>query len=138
LADFLEESISGNSDDADGGFFGNPSIAGQFELYIPVPSRCRREEAFSFHLTTRNFFAWMFGKPLVAHHLGEALLDLLHRMNEFRDLDADNVEDILHYMDEEGYSDLKSQPNNALAVLFSPSMPSYRICGQKHLCIVWE
>ena len=120
LADFHDESISENSDDAtdDGGFFGNPSIAGQFELYIPVPSHYKREEAFSFHLTTRNFFAWMFGKPLVGPRLGEALLALLRRMDEFRSQDADNIDDILHYMEEEGYIDLKCQPNNALAVLF--------------------
>ena len=30
----------------------------------------------------------------------------------------DNVQDILDYMDEEGYADMRNQPDHALAVLF--------------------
>jgi hypothetical protein len=70
------------------------------------------------HVATRNFFAWMFGRPMVGPHLGGALVALLNSMNEFRSHDADNIGDILDYMEEEDYADMRNDPNHALAVLF--------------------
>ena len=69
-------------------------------------------------MATRNFFAWALGKSLVGTHLGGALVGLLNSMTEFRSQGVDSVEDILDYMDEEGYADMRSSPIHALAVLF--------------------
>lgn len=87
------------------------------ELYIPAPSHLSREEAFQYHLTTRNFFAWMFEKPLVGGRLGEALAALLERMNEYRPNEEENQDDIMAYIDGQGYSDFRDCPDHALAVL---------------------
>lgn len=87
------------------------------ELYIPAPSHLSREDAFLYHLTTRNFFAWMFEKPLVGGRLGEALVSLLERMNDYRPNDEENLDDILAYIDTQEYSDFRDCPDHALAIL---------------------
>lgn len=110
-------SPSASSSSEDGGFFTNSSPSGKYELYIPAPAHLNREEALQYHLTTRNFFAWMFEKPLVGHNLGESLVTLLERMNEFRPDMEENQDDLLAYIDAMGYTDFRDCPDHALAVL---------------------
>ncbi|KZF24987.1 hypothetical protein L228DRAFT_59765 [Xylona heveae TC161] len=88
------------------------------ELHIPAPADASREESFLFHLGTRNFFAWLFGKPLVGSHLGTALVDLLDRMNMYRSETEDNMKDLTQYLDEEGYTDFRECPDHALSLLY--------------------
>lgn len=88
------------------------------ELYVPPPPDADRKEAFLYHIATRNFFAWIFGKSLVGNHLGAALVGLLNRMSQFRSPGEDNVQAIMDYMDEEGYADMRNQPDHALGILF--------------------
>lgn len=76
-----------------------------------------KTQAFHYHLATRNFFAWVFRRSMVGEHLGGALVCLLHSMHEFRLGTEDNVEDMMDYLDEEGYLDLADRPDHALAVL---------------------
>jgi hypothetical protein len=115
LAERFEElpSLSDSSNE-DGDFFSRTTT----EMYIPPPPTVDRGQAFLYHTATRNFFAWIFGKPLVGTHLGGALVGLLNSMNEFRSASEDNVQAIIDYMDEEGYADMRNQPNHALAILF--------------------
>lgn len=89
----------------------------RIELYIPAPPGSDKRQAFIYHLATRNLFAFIFRRSLVGEHLGTAIINLLHSLLEFRSTDADNITDLISYMDEEGYLDLKSQPTHALAVL---------------------
>ncbi|KAK0125129.1 hypothetical protein ONS96_008993 [Cadophora gregata f. sp. sojae] len=102
---------------SDDSYFGH-SRQRTYELYIPAPANVDRGEAFLYHTATRNFFAWVFGKSLVGVHLGGALVGLLNSMNEFRSPDEDNVQGIIDYMDEEGYADMRSAPDHALAILY--------------------
>ncbi|KAI9841360.1 MAG: hypothetical protein M1837_000743 [Sclerophora amabilis] len=106
-----------SSSSSDGGYFTNPTSARNHELFIPAPPHCTKEESFQYHLTTRNFFAWMFCKPIVGAHLGKALVSLLDRMAHFRAAEEDNVADLLDYLDEEAYADFRECPDHALAVL---------------------
>ena len=108
---------SGSSSSDDGGFFTNPSLSGKYELYVPAPANLNREEAFQYHLTTRNFFAWMFEKPLAGCQLGTSLISLMERMNTYRPDPAENEDDILAYIDNQGYTDFRECPDHALAVL---------------------
>lgn len=94
-----------------------PSQFSQGELYIPAPSHLSREETFQYHLTTRNFFAWIYERPLVGDRLGGALIALLERMNNFRSKDEENQNDILAYIDGQEYCDFRECPDHALAVL---------------------
>ena len=114
---FAESPVSDISYQEDGGFFGQPSHR-QYDLFIPAPPTAEREQAFLYHTATRNFFAWIFGRPLVGNHLGGALVGLLNSMHEFRSQGEDNVQALLDYMDEEGYADMRNVPDHALAVLF--------------------
>ena len=86
-------------------------------MYIPAPSHLSRDEAFRYHLTTRNFFAWLYERPLVGDRLGEALIALLERMNEYRPNQDENQEDLLVFIDGQEYSDFRECPDHALAVL---------------------
>jgi hypothetical protein len=117
VRDFVESPASESSNSEDGGYFGQPR-GGQYEMYIPPPATAERGQSFLYHTATRNFFAWVFGRSLVGSHLGGALVGLLNSMTEFRAAGEDNVQDLLDYMDEEGYADMRNQPDHALAVLY--------------------
>jgi len=54
----------------------------------------------------------------VGTNLGGALVGLLNSLNEFRSEGQDNLQAIIDYMDEEGYADMRNQPDHALAILF--------------------
>ncbi|KAI4276536.1 MAG: hypothetical protein LQ337_002418 [Flavoplaca oasis] len=108
---------SDNSSNSDQDYFNDPSPPAKHELFIPAPSGLSREASFRFHVTTRNFFAWMFEKPLVGDRLGDSLLSLLDRMNDFREDEDENLEDVLAYLDSQEYTDFRSCPDHAIAVL---------------------
>ncbi|KXJ94276.1 hypothetical protein Micbo1qcDRAFT_193484 [Microdochium bolleyi] len=87
------------------------------DLYVPAPPSSDKVQAFNYHLATRNFFAFLFRRSVVGANLGGALINLFHSMQDFRDADEDNMEDITSYMDEEGYLECQNQPAHALAML---------------------
>jgi len=93
-------------------------MSGCYELYIPAPPTAERGKAMFYHIATRNFFAWLLGKSLVGDHLGGTLVTLLYSMNNFRNADSNNEQEILDYMDKEGYADMRNQPDYALAILY--------------------
>lgn len=112
-----ESPTAQDSSSDDGGFFRNPSGNGKHELYIPAPAHLSREDAFNYHLTTRNIFAWMFDKPIVGAKLGDALVALQARIDDFRPSPELNQDEVLAYIDNQGYSDFRDCPDHALALL---------------------
>lgn len=54
-----------------------------YRLYFPAPSRYDKTMRHKFHLTTRNFFAMLFGQPLVGVTVGQALTDLMERTDKY-------------------------------------------------------
>ncbi|KAL9129275.1 MAG: hypothetical protein Q9217_002222 [Psora testacea] len=98
-------------------YFDDLSSPARHELYIPAPSHLTREEALHFHLTTRNFFAWMYERPLVGDCLGHALISLQERMNQYRPKEKEYEDDMLAYVDDQGYTDFRDCPDHALAIL---------------------
>ncbi|KAJ4358500.1 uncharacterized protein N0V89_003084 [Didymosphaeria variabile] len=88
------------------------------ELYIPAPEDTTREASFRWHIATRNFFAFVLGKPLVGDHLGQAMIDLQERMRLFRPGRVDNHQDFLNYVDAQGYRNFVDFPDYALAMLY--------------------
>jgi hypothetical protein len=87
------------------------------ELYIPAPDHASRDEAFNWHITTRNFFAYILGQPLVGRHMGQTYVDLYERMQLFRS-DVNNHQDFLAYAENQGYRDLVECTDYALASLY--------------------
>ncbi|KAK0622356.1 hypothetical protein B0T14DRAFT_147702 [Immersiella caudata] len=98
-------------------FLDDMSPDARVELYIPPPPMASREEALRYHLATRNFFAWVFRRSLVGEHLGTSMINLLNSMMGFRRPGEANMDDLMAFLDEEGYLDMRNQPIHALAVL---------------------
>lgn len=90
---------------------------GRVDLYIPAPAGASRHGAAQFHLPIRNLLAWVTRRSMVGEHLGDALIGLATAMDEFREPGTDNAQDLLDYLDEEGYLDMRNEPSHALGVL---------------------
>ena len=116
LNSFHSSQDARSNDDSPSGL-PDPYQSVQHEFYVPAPEGLSRDDAYRFHLTTRNFFAWMYEKPLVADRLGQALISLLERMNEYRYNAQQNLADLRSYLDDQGYTDFRDCPDHALAVL---------------------
>lgn len=88
----------------------------KMELYIPAPSHAN---VYEYHVTTRNFFAFVRRRSLVGVSLGNAIVQLYHRIDEYCPNDDETVNHgrFMSYLDEEGYLSLANQPSNALAVI---------------------
>ncbi|KAI9815864.1 MAG: hypothetical protein M1826_001928 [Phylliscum demangeonii] len=95
-----------------------PTAPVYHEIYIPAPAHATRAEAFEYHMDTRNFFAWMFCKPIVGRDLGTSLVSLWQRLALFRSADDGNGRDLMDYVEEQGYADFRECPDHALGVLF--------------------
>ncbi|KAG8527064.1 uncharacterized protein KY384_008493 [Bacidia gigantensis] len=101
----------------DSGYFDEPSPYAQHDLYLAAPSHYSREEALQYHVITRNFFAWMYEKPLVGERLGQGLINLQERMHVYRPISNENQDDLLKYVEDQGYMDFRHCPDHALALL---------------------
>ena len=88
------------------------------QLFIPAPDETSREDPFRWHVTTRNFFAFLLGKPLVGEHMGQAFVDLQERLQIFRPESSNNHQEFLDYAENQGYRDLVECTDYALANLF--------------------
>ena len=74
-------------------------------LYLDAPPNTSPEKTYTYHITTRNFFAWLVGAPLVGKDPVSALIDLKIRMDAWRDVGADNYAALQQYVSEQGYDD---------------------------------
>ncbi|KAI0146066.1 hypothetical protein F4776DRAFT_391912 [Hypoxylon sp. NC0597] len=95
----------------------DPARRSRIELFIPAPPRSDKLQSYKYHLATRNFIAYVYRRSMVGENLGGSLITLMHSMHEFRSEDVDNVQDLMSYLDEEGYLNFKSNPTHALAIL---------------------
>jgi hypothetical protein len=87
------------------------------EIYIPPPEYTSKDDSFSWHITTRNFFAFLFGKPIVGSCLSKSLIDLQERLHLFRAHDANNQSDMMAYLERMGYLEFAHCPDYSLALL---------------------
>jgi hypothetical protein len=89
------------------------------ELYLPAPPRSGLEETFTHHITTRNFFAWLYNIPQAGRTLGESLVELLERINTYRpDQQQLNREEVIAYVESQKYLDFRECIDHALAALY--------------------
>ncbi|KAH9868584.1 hypothetical protein J1614_007656 [Plenodomus biglobosus] len=88
------------------------------QLFIPAPNEASREDSFRWHITTRNFFAFLLGKPLVGEHMGQTFVDLQERLFLFRPDQTNNHQELLEYLENQGYRDLVECTDYALASLY--------------------
>jgi len=95
-----------------------PSASNSYDVFIPAPDDLTKDAAFRWHLTTRNFFAFLFGKPLVGIHLGKTLVDLQERIHFFRPGHPDNHNELVVYLENLGYFEFAHCPDYSLGVLY--------------------
>ena len=96
------------------------------QLFIPAPDGTLREDSFRWHVTTRNFFALLMGKPLVGEHMGQAFVDLQERLFLYRPDQADNHQEFLDYLEGQGYRNFVNCTDYALASLYYAEHYKYR------------
>ncbi|KIW91981.1 uncharacterized protein Z519_06963 [Cladophialophora bantiana CBS 173.52] len=88
------------------------------ELYIPAPHGASLEDIFNHHITTRNFFAWLYNRPLAGRTLGSALAALKRRIDVYRpDDSSQNKVEVLSYAENQRYLDFRECVDHALAAL---------------------
>jgi hypothetical protein len=89
------------------------------ELYLPAPKDADKATVARYHLATRNFFAWLYDRPLTGKTLGASLVDVLNRAHTYRPSDAEaNNKEMLAYLDRRGYTDFRECVDHALAALY--------------------
>ncbi|OQV09066.1 hypothetical protein CLAIMM_13244 [Cladophialophora immunda] len=88
------------------------------ELYIPAPHGASLEDIFNHHITTRNFFAWLYNRPLAGRTLGSALAALKKRVDVYRpDDSSQNKVEVLSFAENQRYLDFRECVDHALASL---------------------
>ncbi|QIW96637.1 hypothetical protein AMS68_002155 [Peltaster fructicola] len=89
---------------------------GPCEIHISVPVGLSAKAASLYHITTRNYFAYLTKEPLVGTSLGLALRDVWQRIQRWHGDEAD-VELFLEYCTALEYTTLTGSPHNATALL---------------------
>jgi hypothetical protein len=85
-------------------------------VFVPAPADLTREQAYTYHVTTRNYFALLTNQALVGEKLGLALVDLWQRTKEWQP--NDNATSLLlSYCDQQGYLSLAENVTHATAIL---------------------
>ncbi|CAK7265992.1 hypothetical protein SEPCBS57363_001870 [Sporothrix epigloea] len=107
-------------------YWSRAHLIGRVDLYIPPPANADHDQAFGYYLAIRNLFAWVFQRPVVGKDLGHTLSNLYDVMCEFRHPQADNVQDLLCYLEDEGYTRMADYPVHALAMLQLSETIRYR------------
>jgi hypothetical protein len=111
--------IHSSSPMSDSGYDSSTSSAQQadtYELFVPAPAALSREQAYAYHITTRNFFALLMNQALVGEKLGQALVDLWKRTKTWLP-EEDATAKLLSYCDQQGYLSLADNVAHATAIL---------------------
>jgi hypothetical protein len=87
-----------------------------YDLFLPAPADLTKDQAFTYHVTTRNYFALLTNQALVGEKLGLALVDLWQRTREWQPTD-DATSTLLSYCDQQGYLSLAENVTHATAIL---------------------
>lgn len=89
------------------------------ELYMPAPPGLGLEDIFQHHVTTRNFFAWLYNRPLVGRTLGKTLVELKGRIDAYRPDDSlQNSLEVVSYAEHQRYLDFRECVDHAVAALY--------------------
>lgn len=111
------ELSSATANGSDSGYDSSETVDGQvYELYVPAPVLLTREQAYAYHVTTRNYFAYLTGQSLVGEKLGLALADLWSRAKEWQG-DEDTTTKVLNFCEAQGYLRITGNPHWATAIM---------------------
>ena len=114
----------------------------EYYLYLYAPPELGKDDAFQYHVTTRNFVAWMLEKPLVGVDPTTAILDLKDRMEIWRDHGADNLKALHGFIRRQGYSDsqeMGEEPSYLERLMQQDAvLPKSQSLGKRHSMSVFN
>lgn len=96
----------------------NSRIPGvQHKLYIDAHSGGSKVEVLRYHVTTRNFFAFLIRKPLVGFTFYQALADLYERLEDYLSPNIDCAVALQSYLVMIGLVNVSNEPRAAAGLL---------------------
>ncbi|KAL8935508.1 MAG: hypothetical protein Q9216_005386 [Gyalolechia sp. 2 TL-2023] len=89
----------------------------QHEIHFPAPDDATRIEILRHHITTRNLFAFLLGKPLIGLTYYQALTDLHERLLLYMSLDIDSAQFLIRYLIKNNLHNVSNDPAAAVGLL---------------------
>lgn len=89
----------------------------QYKLYIDARSGGSKVDVLRYHITTRNFFAFLLRKPLVGFTYYQALVDLHERLDEYLPAGVDSAVALQSYLVMIGLVNVSNEPRAAAGLL---------------------
>ncbi|CAD6585482.1 MAG: hypothetical protein ASARMPREDX12_002010 [Alectoria sarmentosa] len=98
---------------------GNPGNEAQIrhEIHFPAPDVASRIEILRYHITTRNFFAFLLNKPLVGLTFYQALIDLYERLLVFMPRECNTSDVIIGFLTRNRLHNVCNDPAAAAGLL---------------------
>ena len=89
----------------------------QYSLCMEAPPGGSKTDVLRYHITTRNFFAFMLRKPLVGFTFYQALVDLQERLEDYLASTTDHVSALKSYLVNLGLVNVCNEPRAAAGLL---------------------
>ena len=89
----------------------------QYKLYMDARSGGSKVDVLRYHITTRNFFAFLLRKPLVGFTYYQALVDLHERLDEYSPAGVDSAVALQSYLVMIGLVNVSNEPRAAAGLL---------------------
>ena len=89
----------------------------RYKLYIDAHSGGSKVDVLRYHVTTRNFFAFLTRKPLVGFTFYQAIVDLHERLKEYLSPDIDSAVALQSYLVLIGLVNVSNEPRAAAGLL---------------------
>lgn len=89
----------------------------QYKLYMDVQSGGSKVDVLRYHVTTRNFLAFLIRKPLVGFTFYQALVDLNERLEEYLSPNIDCTVALQSYLVMTGLVNVSNEPRAAAGLL---------------------
>ena len=93
----------------------NPGV--QFKVYMDAQSGRAKIDVLRYHVTTRNFFAFLIRKPLVGFTFYQALIDLYERLEGYLAPSVDCAVALQSYLVLSGLVNVSNEPRAAAGLL---------------------
>ena len=95
----------------------NPAPGVRYKLYIDAHSGGSKVDVLRYHVTTRNFFAFLTRKPLVGFTFYQAIVDLHERLKEYLSPEVDSAVALQSYLVLIGLVNVSNEPRAAAGLL---------------------
>lgn len=89
----------------------------QYKVFIDAHSGGSKVDVLRYHITTRNFFAFLLRKPLVGFTFYQALVDLHERLEEYLSPNIDCAVALQSYLVMIGLVNVSNEPRAAAGLL---------------------